>query len=832
MTKDVAVHVGTADQVDDASVLVDQSTCIAPGYAYVYDGTGEAFTGWTGTTPQDGWTTVDNAGNGEVWRFDNTGNRANPPGGDSSFAVIDSDHYGFGNHQDSSLVSPVADLSAQTSPEIGFDTYYDEFFNSIADVDLSTDGGQTWSNVWHQTTTSVEGHVDIPIPQAAGKASVQARFHYSGSYAWWWEIDNTFIGNRTCAPQHAGLVAGFVTDDNTGAKLNGAKVASDGNPANFGVTAATSDDPNLPDGFYWELSTLTGNQQFTASDGKYIPAKATVNVAADFVTRKDWTLTAGHLSMTPGNVCVSERMGVAKSKTVTFTDDGTQPIHVKLGEQSGAFTPMGVKAGTPLTGAPSQTIKTTTSFAAKAGTQSGSGSQPAGAGPSAPPWAGIANYPKAVMDNAVATADDGRVFSMAGNNGNAGFASSYVYDPSTQQWSPIADAPVAVNGAGAVYLDGKVYLAGGWNSAGNASAGLYVYDTAGNTWSQAASLPKGVSGAAATVLDGQMYVVGGCTTGECGPTSKSAFRYDPSADSWTQIADYPSAEAFPACAGIAGEVVCAGGISAETNQGSKATYAYDPGSNSWTQVADMPVDDWAMSYTNANNKFQIVGGAINNGTALTNQALEYDPSANTWTALPNANNAEYRGGGGCGLYKIGGSSGGFVPQTFAEVLPGYDQCGGAADVPWLSASTGEFDLTPGQSTTVTVTVDSSVVSQPGGYTAKFGVGTDTPYSASPIGVSMHVTPPLSWGKITGTVTDAATGTPVAGATVQIGTFGGTGAVTYTLKTDTSGGYQLWLDARYSPLQLIVAKDGYQPQVKNVKITKGATATSSFALHKI
>jgi hypothetical protein len=46
-----------------------------------------------------------------------------------------------------------------------------------------------------------------------------------------------------------------------------------------------------------------------------------------------------------------------------------------------------------------------------------------------------------------------------------------------------------------------------------------------------------------------------------------------------------------------------------------------------------------------------------------------------WTALPNANNATYRGGAACGIYKVGGSAGGFNPVQFTENLPGYDQCG-------------------------------------------------------------------------------------------------------------------------------------------------------------
>jgi N-acetylneuraminic acid mutarotase len=837
VTKDVDVALGSADMVANAEVAVDANSCTAPGYAYVYNGSTASFSGWTGSTPQDGWTNVDNNGSGQTWQFDNPGNRANPPGGDADFAIIDSDHYGPGHSQDASLVSPVSDLSAQTSPEIGFDTFYNEFFNSVADVDLSLDGGATWSNVWHQTTTAVQGHVDIPIPQAAGQADVQVRFHYTGNFAWWWEIDNVFVGNRACSPQHGGLLAGLVNDDNTGQPLNGAKVVNNGTPADFGVSAPTPDDANLSDGFYWLFSSQTGSQQFSASDGKYVPATASVNVAPNFVTRQDFTLKAGHLTVTPGSIAVTETLGSAKTKNVKLTNDGTQPVHVKVGEQNGSFTPMGQsKPASTMPGAPLQTVKTTTSFTNRSSAQvkpqaKPLGVEPRSTTPSAPPWADIANYPIKVMDNAVATGDDGTVYSFGGTDGNAAWATSYAYDPSSQQWSKIADMPEALNGAAAVPLNGKIYIIGGWNAAGTGSTHVYAYDPSGNSYSQVASLPKGVSGAAATSLNGQLYVVGGCTTGQCAPASDSTFSYDPGSDSWSTLDAYPGgALAFMGCAGVAGELVCAGGIDATTSAGSKATYAFTPGSG-WTKVADMPVDDWAFSYYGANDKFQIVGGAISNGTQITNQALEYDPAANTWSALPNANNADYRGGGGCGLYKIGGSTGNFNPQTFAETLPGFSPCGVTPDVPWLSESTTEFDLAPGASTTVVVTMDSSTVPQPGAYTGGISISTDTPYSVPSVSASMQVNPPKAWGKITGAVTSAADGSAISGATVQIGTFNGTGQVTFTLKTDSSGHYQLWLDARYSPLQIIAAKDGYQPQVKSVKITKGTTTTTNFALKK-
>jgi hypothetical protein len=169
------------------------------------------------------------------------------------------------------------------------------------------------------------------------------------------------------------------------------------------------------------------------------------------------------------------------------------------------------------------------------------------------------------------------------------------------------------------------------------------------------------------------------------------------------------------------------------------------------------------------------------------------------------------------------------------VLPGFNECG-TENIPWLSESSTSFTVSPGQSVSVAVTMDSSAVAQPGAYTAQLGVGTNTPYQVQPVGVAMQVNPPSTWSKIAGTVTDASSGNPIPGATVQICTMystktGTCGPVTYTLKTDNSGNFQLWLNRGYNPLQLIAAIDGYQPVSKVVRLIKGSTTTVNFALSK-
>jgi N-acetylneuraminic acid mutarotase len=831
--QDATVDLTDSDVSQDIALKVDATTCAAPGYAYQEDGTTQAFTGWSGKTAKDGWTITDAVGNGQTWGFDNPGGWATPPGGDADFAVVDSDDYGQSGSQDTSLVSPKIDLTGLqggAGPEIGFDTAYIGFPGQTGTVDLSLDGGTTWSTVW-QPSGGIINHVDVAIPQAAGQSDVRVRFHYTGSWSRRWELDNVLVGSRTCAPQPGGLVAGIVTDANTGAPLDGAKVAVDTDPAASSVTVATPDDAGLGDGYFWLFSPHTGSTPFTVGDGEYTQTQAKVNVPADAVRHRNFALDAGRLTVAQKSVSTSEVLGAAKSKTVTFGNDGTAPVHVSLGEADAGFTAMGAEpeAATP-SGAPTMIVKTRTSRAATSGPTTAPTAGPAlrqAASPAAAPWTDVADYPEAVMDDAVAD-HDGKVYTVGGSDGTDKFQDANVYDPTTRAWSPIAGFPERVQAASAAFLGDTLYVAGGWNDYSEASTHTYAYHPDTDTWTRMADLPVGVAAAGSAVVDGKLYVIGGCT-GSCLPATAAVYSYDPGNDSWSQAPDYPTAVAFMACGGVTAKVVCAGG------SGSTAlstTYSYAPGATGWTRKADLPVDAWGAASATANGRLEIMGGAINGGSAVTNQGFAYDPDTDTWSTLPNSNNSTYRGGAACGVYKVGGAVGGFTAAPFAENLPGYDQCGG--DVGWMAEDSTSFDVAPGQSVAVRITTDSSTVSQPGTYDGQLVVGTDSPYgSAQPVAVTMQVTPPTTWGKVDGTVSDGS-GAPVAGATVAICTMydtatGMCGTTTYTLKTDGHGAYQLWLNKGYNPLQIIAAEDGYTPVMKIARIQKGATTTIDFAL---
>ncbi|MGH3447964.1 MAG: Kelch repeat-containing protein, partial [Nocardioidaceae bacterium] len=786
---------------------VDTRTCRAPGYAYSYDGPSTDFEGWPGETPQDGWTVTDDAGTGKVWRFDDPGHKGNRTGGTGSFAIVDGWYYP--DAHDTSLVSPSLDLTGVANPEIGFDTDYSDWSDTdSAEVYLSTDDGATWTRVWHQSDEDVQGHVAIPVPDVAGASGVRVKFRYVGQYDNWWQLDNIYVGSRSCEPTPGGLVEGVVRDDNTGDPLNGATLTSGASAEQPAVTTATPDDVSVPDGFYWLYSPAKDRTALTVAKGVYTTAHGDVGVPTDFVAHKDWRLRAGHLTVSTQNVSVQKRLGRSATRKVTFGNDGTEPVHVRLAEQDNGFTPMGGAHQATTPGAPTQRLKGKVTFGPasdrpiRSGTRMGRSNgdtvqlgdqtvQLATGGSAGNAWSTVADYPTPIMDNVVA-ARAGKAYSVGGTTRGSGAVSAgNVYDPATQRWSSIADLPQARQAAAGEFVGGTLYVAGGWDESGESTASTYAYHPGSDSWSKRADMPEPLAGGASAVLNGELYVVGGCGSG-CASESSAVYSYSPESDTWTRHADYPKPVAFESCAGLGGKVVCAGGVEVQSSYKYDDTYIYDPATDTWTRGSSIPSSVAGAASTGANGKLQLAGGVVDD--LVSNESFEYDPATDSWSSLPNANHALYRGGGACGLYRVGGAVEHFEATPYAGLLSGYDQCLAGEDVSWLSANTTEFDVAPGATVTVRVALDSSVLAQPGEYRAGLAVVTDSPYRMQPVDVGMTVNPPKRWGKIGGTVTDT-DGAPIGGATVQVCTMyrhgsGRCGPVTYTLKTDSRGHFQL------------------------------------------
>ncbi|HEY1916511.1 MAG TPA: carboxypeptidase regulatory-like domain-containing protein [Streptosporangiaceae bacterium] len=813
------VQVRAASIEKNFAVSASTTTCAAPGYGF--DGTTQSF---NQRSAPPGWT-VDNPTHQPGWVFNDPGHTPNLTGGAGNFAIVPSAHYGWDQNQDTELISPVTSMAAFSAPVVRFDQSLLNGSGSSAEVDLSVNGGATWTKVWSYTKAAGLSGPDtqtVALPKAAGRTDVRVRFRDINpdySDAQYWALDNVFLGDRACTVRPGGLVQGVVTDGNTGAGVGQATVTMAGHP---GRTATATVGSRA--GFYY-LFAPAGTTRLRVSGYHYVSASLTRDVVPGAAVTADVALQAGRLTVSPGTLSASGPLGGAPaSRRVTLTDTGRAPVHVTLDQVPGAFSGAGQSAVAPVRQERGRFSPLST---ARSGTA-------AGAAAAASSWASLPDYPIAAMDNAVATDPvTGQIFSVGGVAGGPTrtevTGDSYVYDPGAQAWTALPPLPTPRQAPQAALLGTRLYVTGGWDAAGDTQTSLEIYDPATNAWSAGASIPDGVAGAAVTVYDGQMYVIGGCTSASCGQTSVQI--YDPATNAWRQGTRYPKPIGWESCGAIGSRIYCAGGVTSATTA-TNAGYAYTPATGRWAPIAALPASVWGAGYAASGGQLLLSGGVVDGFTAVTNQGFGYDPASGAWTGLPNAPAAVYRGGSACGFYRIGGSTGATEDPLAdaAEQLPGYAGCG-AASVPWLHESNTALTVPPGHSVTVTVTLDpaDTALTQPGRYTAALAVGQDTPYPATEVGVRLTATAPPDWGEITGTVSGLGCHTPAVplrGSTVQVDGHG----ASYTLTTGIGGRYALWLNVSRNPLRLITGQNGWQPQTRTVRVKAQQAVTADFTLH--
>jgi N-acetylneuraminic acid mutarotase len=722
------------------------------------------------------------------------------------------------------MVTASIDLSAVPTPFLRFNSdFRDVGSEDFTDVDVSIDGGTTWTNVYHETVSRRGPRVEeVSLGPAGGQANVLIRFHYFGTWDWWWQVDNVEIVPRSCNPTNGGLVTGFVTDRNTGAALNGATVFSNNNPANRATTAATPDDPNIPDGFYWLFSSLVGANPFTATKPPYADMTKSVNVANHGTVQADFALAASRLVVSPTEIEAFQSLGQTRTTTFNVRNTGTAAATVELFERGGSFEIL-TRAGAPLR-----------TYAVPGGVPKGRvttrpGAVGAGASTQVDPaWTTIANLPAALSDNAGVTLN-GKVYSIGG--AEAGTDNQLlVYDPDGNAWTALPDMPTGRAKAQAVATGNKIYVFGGWatNSPFAPVPTVDVYDPAASSWSTlAATNPAPRAAAGSALAGGKVYLVGGCADANC-TSSPATTVFNPVTGTFESGVAYPHAVAWMSCGGISDKVYCAGGVDAEPFTDG---FTFDPGTGAWTPIATMPLDLWGSADSAAGGMLVMAGGVANGSSELTNRSIAYDPATNSWTNLPNASFARARAAGACGFYKFGGWSAPFTGAPESEALGGLEGCDESSDVPWLSETPTTFTLNPGQARNVTVTLSATTaadVTQPGDYTAQIAFRSNSPYPVSSVDVTMHVLPPASWGKIQGRVVGVTCGGSSVGVPAQIRINSVTTPdLGYSVKANADGTYAYWLPrGRY---QVIVAKDGWVPEVASARVQAGFVLTLDFSL---
>jgi hypothetical protein len=185
-TTSALVTINSDDPINPTFEFFLTVNVVPPTFFEGFEGDGT----WGGLDSGHTWTINDIAGTGEVWVL------ADPSGYDLNgtwYTIIDSDGYGSGGDQDCELYSPNnIDVSGGVT-NLEFDHYYRHLgstaeilvydgsvWNTVADYTADTGG---WGAPTHET-------IDI---SSYTNTDFQIRIHYSGSWSWYWSIDNITI---------------------------------------------------------------------------------------------------------------------------------------------------------------------------------------------------------------------------------------------------------------------------------------------------------------------------------------------------------------------------------------------------------------------------------------------------------------------------------------------------------------------------------------------------------------------------------------------------------------------------------------------------------------
>ena len=173
---------GVQDYALVISVLPEPPT--ASGTLFDVDFSGGLPAGWSIQTERGkDWETITPVLGGD--RLDNF------TGGSGEFAIVDNN---YSNRTVTSLRTPVLDLSGYTGAVLSFNSCFVMDYWETINVDASTDGGQTWSNVWTRSGFQLcPSQYSLDLSSLAGSTTAMLRWRFdSGSDAIGnlWQVDD------------------------------------------------------------------------------------------------------------------------------------------------------------------------------------------------------------------------------------------------------------------------------------------------------------------------------------------------------------------------------------------------------------------------------------------------------------------------------------------------------------------------------------------------------------------------------------------------------------------------------------------------------------------
>lgn len=270
------------------------------------------------TTIPSCWSQVDHQANGEIWLFGTITGYTGPPALNGNYAYLCSRCYGSGQSQNADLITPVLDCSAYNTVTLAFNHYFRQGGGGSGTLSYSIDGGTTWTTIQTWTTsTSNPATFSQTIAGAANQAQVKFRWNYTGTYGYWWAVDDV-------------SVTGTTTNTLSVTPSNQNVPATPAGTTNFTVTSNTSWNASSNQTWCTVTPSGTGNGTITATYTVNTSANsrvANITVTASGAPTVTVTVTqAGAtptLTVTPPNQNVPATPAGTTNFTVTSNADWT-----------------------------------------------------------------------------------------------------------------------------------------------------------------------------------------------------------------------------------------------------------------------------------------------------------------------------------------------------------------------------------------------------------------------------------------------------------------------------------------------------------------------------
>ena len=155
----------------------------------------EDFNAGTAGFPPAGWSVINNGGTC-VWESTETTGYANLTGGDGFAVEANSDDCGSGTTMNTELRSPFFNLTGATSPVLTYRYDYRDIGGpDQGTVDISTDGGATWTNlVTYLISDRGPAQNVVDLSAYIAEPLLQLRFTYIATgWHWWFQVDDVAV---------------------------------------------------------------------------------------------------------------------------------------------------------------------------------------------------------------------------------------------------------------------------------------------------------------------------------------------------------------------------------------------------------------------------------------------------------------------------------------------------------------------------------------------------------------------------------------------------------------------------------------------------------------